>query len=269
MTTALAVIALLLAAVAVVCLVTPVVIGVRAPDDGDVFSIELRHPAFHVETWVSLDQVIRWLARMPEPPPVSGHVLGVPLRERALDSIARKVGAMLARKKGAAKEEGAKADAEVPKLAKPETVPGRFDAAKMHLMAAAPRAAWESLPRFRRAMAIEVFAFDLDYGTGDPATTGTIAGYLWQLAAVLPESSTVRAQAFWLEPTLRVEGEARLLIFPARALWAALCLAFATARGAWKASRRRPDENEKEKDRWPNRMETQAPAAMAPPSSPS
>ena len=258
MTTALLVVALVLAAVAVVCLVMPVVVSVRAPDDGDLFSVELRHPAFHVDTWLPLDVVIHWLAKIAEPPPVSGHVLGIPLKERALEPVATWVADRLS---------GKKKDEEPPEPAEEETRPGRFAAAKRHVLAAAPKAAWESLPRFRRAMAIEVFAFDLDYGTGDPVSTGMISGYLWQLAAVLPEPAAVRAQAYWMEPTLRVEGEARVLIFPARTLWAALCLGFAVARGAWKASRRPPDENQKETDRWPNRMETQAPAAMAPPSS--
>lgn len=264
MTIAVSVVALVLLAAAAVCFFAPLVVYVRAPDDGDIVSVELRHPAFHVDTWLPLDVVIHWLARIPEPPPVAGHVVGIPLKERALEPVIRKIAGVLSRR--TEPEEEPEEAPSVPALPPEEKKPGRFDAAKKHLIAAAPEAAWNSLPRFRRAIVTEVFAFDLDYGTGDPVTTGLLSGYLWQLAAILPEPAAVRAQAHWMEPTLRVEGEARLLIFPARTLWAALCLGFAIARGAWKASRRRPDT--KEKDRWPTRTETPA-AAVAPPSSPS
>jgi hypothetical protein len=243
-------------AVLAVCLLQPVSIGVRAPDDGDLLTLRVRHPAVSLDLWVPVDTVIHWLAGIPEPPPISGHIAGVPLPQRALapvaDAIAKQIAGLLRPK------------TEEPAPVEPETA-GRFDALKKHVIAAAPKAAWETVPRFRKAVVIELATFDLLYGTGNPVTTALIAGYLWQLAAVLPEPCYVRAEANWMEPALRAEGEARVLIFPWRTIVAVLCLLLAISHGAWKSSRRQPPS--KETDSWPIRTETTA-AAAAPPSNP-
>lgn len=254
-----AVVALVLLAVFVVCLVQPVSIGVRAPDQGDLATVRVRHPAVSLDVWLPLDTVIYWIAGIAEPPPISGHVAGIPIPQRALSPVAKAIAKQIA---GILK----------PKPVGPEPppepkAPGRFDGVKKHVIAVAPKAAWETLPRFRKAVVIDVAVFDLAYGTGNPVTTALIAGYLWQLAAVLPEPCFIRAEANWMEPTLRAEGEARVLIFPWRTIVAVLCLLLAIARSAWKASRKQPPS--KEIDPWPIRTETTAAAAAAgPPSNP-
>ena len=248
--TVLALIAFVLAALAWVCLAVPLVVSVVAPDDGDLGSVKLRHPALSVDVWLPLDVVLHWIVGRVEAPPIAGHVAGIPIPPRALqpvaDAIAKAISGI-----GKPKPE---------KPAEPGKKPGRFDAIKKHAIAAAPRAAWDTLPRFRRALVIEIFAFDLVYGTGDPIANGLVAGFLWQLASVLPAPCYIRAEANWLEPTLRARGEARLLIFPWRTIVAVLCLLLAIARGAWKATRKKPPS--KEMDSWP--ITTEAPAVAAP-----
>lgn len=255
----LAIVAFVLLAVAAICLAAPLVVTVRAPDDGDLLAVRLRHPAVSADVWLPLDVVLHWLAGIAEPPPISGHVAGIPLPQRALSPVANAIAKQVS---GLRKPQ----DAPVPPEPAPARERGRFAALGTRLTAVAPKAAWESVPRFRKAIVIEVAAFDLLYGTGDPVTTGTIAGYLWQLAAVLPEPCYIRAEASWLEPALRVEGEARVLVFPWRTLVAVLCFLFAIARAAWKANRTQPPS--KEIESWPSRTEATA-AAAAPPSSPS
>jgi len=249
-------IAFVLGAVAWVCLAIPLVVTIQAPDDGDVFSLKLRHPALAIDVWLPIDVVIHWIVGRAEPPPVSGHIAGVPVPRRALapvaDAIAKAIGRI-----GEPKTE-------------PETLPavpvkpGRFDVIKKHAIAAAPKAAWNTLPRFRRAIVIDVFAFDVVYGTGDPIANGLVAGFLWQLASILPAPCYIRAEANWMEPTLRAQGEARFRIFPWRTIVAVLCLLLAIARGAWKATRKKPPS--KETDSWPIRTETPAVAAPSNPS---
>lgn len=249
---AFALIAFVVIALAWVCLVMPVVIEVRAPDDGDLFSLKVRHPALAIDVWLPLDVVLYWVAGRAEPPPIAGHVMGVPIPPRALQPVADAI----------AKAISGIGEPKPPAPPEPAKEPGRADAIKKHAIAAAPGASWRQLPRFRRAIVVDLCAFDLAYGTGDPVTNGWIAGYLWQLAAVLPEPCYIRAEVNWMEPTLRVKGEARLLIFPWRTIVAVLCLLLAITRGAWKASRNKAP---KETDSWPSRTET----AVAAPSNPS
>lgn len=250
-------------AIAVVCLAVPLVISVRAPDSGDLFSVKVRHAALSVDLWLPLDVVLHWIAGIAEPPPIAGHIAGVPLPPRALAPVANQIAKTIAGRK-----EPAPAEDATPKP------PGRFDVWKKRAIAATPEAAWDQLPRIKRAVVIEQLSFDLEYGTGDPVTTGMIAGFLWQLAAVLPEPCYIRAEAHWLEPRIRVEGEARVLIFPWRTIVAGLCLGLAVARSAWRASRAtgapQPPAAPKETSSWPRiRTGTETPAEAAPPSSPS
>lgn len=253
----LAIVAFVLASVTWVFLAAPLVVTVRAPDGPSLASVELRHPALSVDVWLPIDVVLHWLVGRAEPPPIAGHVMGIPLRPRALapvaDAAANAIVGFIRKKP----------PTPVPTAKKP----GRFDAIKKRAIGAAPKAAWNTLPRFRRALVVEVCAFDVVYGTGDPIANGLIAGFLWQLAAVLPEPCYIRAQANWMEPTLRASGEARFLIFPWRTIVAVLCLLLAIARGAWKASRSTKPPS-KEIDSWPIRTETPA-VAVAAPSSPS
>ena len=83
-------------AVFVVCLVQPVSIGVRAPDDGDLLSVRVRHPAVSLDLWVPLDTVIHWIAGIAEPPPIAGHVAGIPLPQRALAPVAELIAKQIA-----------------------------------------------------------------------------------------------------------------------------------------------------------------------------
>lgn len=258
--TALALALAVLLVVAIVCLVVPLEIGVRAPESGDLVRVKLRHAALSVDVWLPLDVVIHWIAGIAKPPPVSGHVFGVPLSDRTLAPVADGVASAISGFRSPKPEPPPEPKA-----------PGRLDVWKKRAIAAAPGAAWDNIPRFRKAVAIDVLALDLDYGTGDPVTTGMIAGYLWQLAAVLPEPCYIRAEANWLEPMLRVEGEARVRIFPWRTIHAVLCLALAIVRAAWTASRAQPPTRQepKETQSWP-RIRTETPEAeAAPPSSPS
>lgn len=252
--TVLALLAFVVAAVAWVCLAVPLVVSVRAPDEGDLFSVKLRHAALSVDVWLPIDVVLHWVVGRAEPPPISGHVAGIPIPPRALAPVGEAIAKAIAGI-GQPKPE---------KPPEPEKKPERFDAIKKHAIAAAPNAAWNTLPRFRRAVVIEIFAFDLLYGAGDPITNGLIAGYLWQLAAILPAPFYIRAEANWMEPTLKAKGEARILIFPWRTIVAVLCLLLAVTRGAWKATRNKPPS--KEIDSWPIRTETPAVAAPSNPS---
>ena len=264
-----AVIAALSIALLAVCLAAPLVITARAPDDGDLVTVRVRHPAVSLDVWLPGDVVLHWLAGIPEPPPVAGEIAGIPVPRRALAPLARaaagRAADLLTGRRPPPDEERAPASAEkAPGSDRPR---GWFAAVKRRLGAAAPGAAWRERARLVHVFRIERCEVDLDYGTGDPVTTGTISGYLWQLASVLPEPCVIRARAFWVEPKLRVEGEARILIFPWRACVAVLCLGFAVAKAAWKAGPAPPDD--KETDSWPIRTGTEAPAAVAPPSSPS
>ena len=246
------------------CFVTPLRVAFRAPDGGDLFVLTVRHPAVNLEIWMPPAVPLMWAIGEPELPPMTGEILGIPIdRGTVTQWLSRglRLRAWRARRNAAR----ARSDRPKPKVARKirrvareqdafaAMLPGPLQA-PAHLA----RATWRrESRRMRASAAVEVFSVDLIYGTGDPATTGMLAGFFWQLAASLPEPYEFRATADWTGLRIAVEGEVRVAIFPPRALWAAVCFAFA----AW--SEWRLLAPSVEEDRWQSRTAgTETPTAV-------
>ena len=206
MTIALAIVAACVAAFLVWLLFDPVRVTLRAPDHGDPLVLKVRHAAVSFDAWIASDLGYG----------VVGHACGIPFDTRAVE---RAVRWGLARRKR-------RRDARAAELAAvPEAPPPREKAL------AKPRVPWgrlalDELPRIKRIARVDVLSIDLEYGTGDPVSTGFVGAALWQLCAVLPEHARIHAEASFTEERFHLEGEARLEIFPWRALVAGLSLAF-------------------------------------------
>jgi len=188
MTIALAIVAACVAAFLVWLLFDPVRVTLRAPDHGDPLVLKVRHAAVSFDAWIASDLGYG----------VVGHACGIPFDTRAVE---RAVRWGLARRKR-------RRDARAAELAAvPEAPPPREKAL------AKPRVPWgrlalDELPRIKRIARVDVLSIDLEYGTGDPV------------------HARIHAEASFTEERFHLEGEARLEIFPWRALVAGLSLAF-------------------------------------------
>ena len=240
-------------------LFAPLEIDLRAPDSGDLGTLKIEHAVVELEIWLPPDVALAWALGEAALPPIVGHVFGIPV-DRAL--VRRWMGRG---SRGAARVRKARAPAgDAPRTATRVT---RVDADRDPVAALLPdrlrapahvaRAAWKKQKaRVKRAGRVEVFEVDLRYGTGNPAITGMLAGFFWELAASLPAPFALRAEADWTRLTVGFEGEARVIVFPWRALFAAVCLA-ASGWREWRViSRPRYDEGVKT---W-QKTETAAPS---------
>ena len=215
----------LAACVLAVCLIAPLKIALEAPDEGDLAVLELRHPALSLDVWVPPEVALAWARKERRWPSVWGNVLGLPVRGRPIE-------AWLAARKPRKK---AKKDIAAAKAASPPPVPR---SPQERITAAIERATpWLDAARAERrlvarAAKLDVLELDLDYGTGDPASTALISGALWQLITYLPDHVAIRAQAAWTSAVFGVAGSARVRIYPGWTIVAGIALWLARKRAA-------------------------------------
>lgn len=256
-------IAFVFACVGVWCFVTPMRVAFRAPDGGDLFVLTVRHPAVNLELWMPPAVPLMWAIGEPELPPMTGEIFGIPIdRGTVTQWLSRglRLRSWSARRNAARERSGKpkpKVARKIRRVAREQDAFAAMLPGPLQAPAHLARATWRrESRRVRAAIAVEIFSVDLTYGTGDPATTGMLAGFFWQLAASLPEPYEFRATADWTGLRVAVEGEIRMAFFPPRALWAAVCFAFA----AW--SEWRLLAPSVEEDRWQSRTaKTEAPTA--------
>lgn len=239
MSVLLAALALGALSLAVHLLMAPIAVSLRAPDAGDLFLLRVRHPAFALDLWLTPERALEMaaagaleyvtasppgrvtLGKMPLPG-ILGHVAGVPfdsttaawLRDRGLAIHAWNA-------RHPRKEPG--------KKGKPADQ-RRTTSDWLRILS-------EVRPRLLEALRVERLEIDLEYGTGDPSTTGFVAAGIWQACALLPPPCRIHAQAYWAEPRFHVEGDGKVLFFPWRVGRAILSLWLAMRR---KAAREEP-----------------------------
>ncbi len=180
-------------AVVVWLFVDPIRVTLRAPDHGDVFALKVRHTALSADAWLGTDASYGIL----------GHVVGIPFDTR---HVARLIRRWRSRPKDEQKDE--------PALEKPakEGIPWG-------------KVALERRGTVLKAFRIDLLEVDLEYGTGDPVSTGLISGALWQICMLLPEHARIDAEPCFTEERFHLEGEGRVSIFPWRVIVAGLSLA--------------------------------------------
>lgn len=247
------------------CVFAPVEIDVRAPDRGDLGTLKISHPAVELEIWLPPSVPLAWAFGELVLPSMSGHVIGIPvdraLIHRWLDRGLR-LKAFLAKRSAARPKRPKPATPAAPKrivpVAKEQDALAAMLPARFQLPAHVARVAWgKAKPRVVAAGKVELFEADLVFGTGEPAVTGLVCGVLWQVAALLPAPFRLTVEAHWAAFTLRIEGEARVLIFPWRAARAVLSLGLA----AWKEWRLLAAPRARSLEPWQiSRTETAAPS---------
>lgn len=214
-----AVLSLLVATVAVVCLFTPVSIAMRAPAElpggGEaLFLLEVRHPALLLDLSLDAATALGWVVGERKMPRFRAEVAGIRVREEWVEWAARKAWAeVVARVAGKKKDPRQEEEnVQAPPASKKPGV------SKIEL-------AREILGGVRTIGDVERLVLKVEFGTGDPATTGmAIAGLLF-LEPFLPEEAEIDLQPYWSELVVRIEGEGRAQLFPWRAVRAILSLA--------------------------------------------
>lgn len=205
-------------AVLAVCLAAPLKIALEAPDEGDLAVLELRHPALSLDVWVPPEVALAWARKERRWPSIYGNVLGVPVRGRPIEAwLAARPKREKRTKETVAPPPAPRSPQERLTIAIERATPW-LDAARAERRLVA------------RAAKLDVLELDLDYGTGDPASTALISGALWQLITWLPDHVAIRAQAAWTSVVFGFAGSARVRVYPGWTIAAAIALWIARKR---------------------------------------
>lgn len=211
----------LVATVSVVCLSSPVKIAMQAPHGDELFLFEIRHPAVRVDLALDGATVLGWAVGERKMPRFRAEVMGIRVREVWVRWAARKGWAFALREIERRRRGPGNTGKEEEKEEEKEKEDGKARTLGIPKIALAR----EILRGVQTIGDVERLMLKIDFGTGDPATTGLVVAGLMFLEPFLPEEAEIAVQPYWSELVIRVEGEGRAQLFPYRAVRAVLSLA--------------------------------------------